>query len=696
MDNTTRLKDLKDAIDKSSEVNFALSITFLLFLFYILVNVAATTDLMLLMPDSGFNIPLLNLQLPLLAFYILASPLVFLFHYNLLYHLDNHALKLLEWQNLRQRIDNESISSIITPNNPYTIKLWGRIIFTIQPKTDSTTILEKPQRENYHLHPFLFNSLLLDEEELIQRIKRLGLVFITIFSLYLIPIITLNYILNRFSDYHSFWISSLHLLIALLDAIILVTHSVNVRQLLVLRRINNDLENSKYPKNKPRKHSLLYLVLIILVMFVSQIVITKVNYDLSELDLREQKLIKSEPEREIIQAYIKQDSIITEADIRAKFTQGIDIRGRDFRKANFSMANLTNADIRNCDFESTDFSNAIFINVKGGWGTNFNKSRFFKTNLTGSDLNGAIFIEAFFSNAILKDVNLENANLTGADLSNANLTGADLSNANLTGADLSGANLTGANLRKAILFGVKIDKHYWIKLKGANLTLIKIAGTELNGIDLNGSILDSLTLSRFNLRLPKSNSFIEILANPITPLDTESLLFLHKEDRTVFQNSINEISKIIKDKQEKNYIIDSLKKDLEGYLKGKSFFKSNYLKLQKTTTKKFLSERRKISLESPYIAKNMLLILNQYSGTEIFMPDISFNDMLNTKLESELEKIIKSEINIELGKFEKLFLPFVKDLYSYLTKEKPAYWQKVKALMTKEDLKRLKKIIFQN
>lgn len=85
----------KSSVDESSQHNRNLQVFFLLFQVYILVTVGATTDRQLLMPDAVINMPLLNIELKFMGFYILAPLLLLIFHFDILYNLYQHREKLL-------------------------------------------------------------------------------------------------------------------------------------------------------------------------------------------------------------------------------------------------------------------------------------------------------------------------------------------------------------------------------------------------------------------------------------------------------------------------------------------------------------------------------------------------------------------------------------------------------------------------
>jgi len=105
-------------------------------------------------------------------------------------------------------------------------------------------------------------------------------------------------------------------------------------------------------------------------------------------------------------------------------------------------------------------------------GAVFDGSFLERTDAWGADLQGASFVSANLQGSALDEVHLE-----GASLDNANLEGASLVRAHLEAAKLVGASLHGAKLRVA-------------HLSGADLSDARLYGSNLIESDLRGAILD--------------------------------------------------------------------------------------------------------------------------------------------------------------------------------------------------------------
>src|SRR5436190_1580931 len=130
-------------------------------------------------------------------------------------------------------------------------------------------------------------------------------------------------------------------------------------------------------------------------------------------------------------------------------------RGRDLRSA---VLNLI--DLRKADFTGAHLQGA-FLGYAQLEGTSFRYA-----DLQGADLNGAQLQGASFWYARLQGAYLYQANLQGAFLVSARLQGASLVGAQLQGADLRHAELDRALLGNAQLQGASLFKAYLQEIRG--------------------------------------------------------------------------------------------------------------------------------------------------------------------------------------------------------------------------------------
>jgi uncharacterized protein YjbI with pentapeptide repeats len=149
----------------------------------------------------------------------------------------------------------------------------------------------------------------------------------------------------------------------------------------------------------------------------------------------------------------------------------------DLRKADFTGAKLNYATLRKTKLERAVFSCA---ETAGGVG------QFGCVELRSADLSYARLQGAHLGFAQLQGANLGFAQLQGADLGFARLQGADLSDAQLQGGDLAASDLRGAHLARAQLQGAHLAD---AQLRGADLTRAALQGADLASAQLQGAYL---------------------------------------------------------------------------------------------------------------------------------------------------------------------------------------------------------------
>jgi hypothetical protein len=85
---------VKDSSDKVRQFFFA----YLALIAYVLAVVFATTDKQLLLVNEGLKLPIVDLTVPLIGFYVVIPLFVLGLHFNLLQNLASHHFKLMELQ----------------------------------------------------------------------------------------------------------------------------------------------------------------------------------------------------------------------------------------------------------------------------------------------------------------------------------------------------------------------------------------------------------------------------------------------------------------------------------------------------------------------------------------------------------------------------------------------------------------------
>jgi uncharacterized protein YjbI with pentapeptide repeats len=155
----------------------------------------------------------------------------------------------------------------------------------------------------------------------------------------------------------------------------------------------------------------------------------------------------------------------------------IDLHARDLNGAVFLNANLTKANLLGAKLQGATLDGAT---------------------LQGASLNGAQLQGASLNRASVQGASLEDAQLQGASLVNIQLQGSSLLRARLQGASLSSAQLHGASLANAQLQGALLDD---AQLQGALLAGANLKGASLNRANLQGSALEGAQLHSASLLL---------------------------------------------------------------------------------------------------------------------------------------------------------------------------------------------------
>ncbi len=447
-------KDLRDALNDASSHNGRFLISFLLFQAYLLITVGAVTDYTLLMPESTVKLPLLDVEMPLFGFFIVAPLILLIIHFNLLLHLLQHARILHAYKPLLDRNADEQLKL------PTFLLNFG--------------ILFQPATVNYALVRMLFFMIF-----------------------YLMPLSLLLFVQVRFADYHDLGMTAWHFLLVILDVSALVIYWTRIRYpdqllteeydsgkklllwllranvnafrtffksvvaairhwisgsipkrilhlfllpLLLLRKTPRGLRALGIPFFSLSNAfiillSVLYLVIVILIKsdWFERKQVRDFGEFIPHLSVTERTLVKAGPSDVIIATYLQKGWSLDSAWLQ--HTQGLNLRGRDLRLANFSKSRLLKADLRE-------------VNLNGAMlaGMNLNEADLFDAQLNGANLSGAQLNGVVLPEARLNGAVLGHAQLNGADLRGAQMNGAYLLNAQLNGADLSGAQLNGTDL----------------------------------------------------------------------------------------------------------------------------------------------------------------------------------------------------------------------------------------------------------
>ncbi|MEO1531387.1 MAG: pentapeptide repeat-containing protein [Pseudomonadota bacterium] len=159
----------------------------------------------------------------------------------------------------------------------------------------------------------------------------------------------------------------------------------------------------------------------------------------------------------------------------------VPLKERDLSRASLRRATLSSVDLRRTVLRKGDLYEA---ELQGA-------------HLSDADLQAATFIYAQMQGADLRDAIAQGASFLGASLQGATLIGANLQQADLSSASMQGAILRGTELQRAVLISAKMQE---ADLSGANmqaadLPAAKMHGADLTGANLRGADLDDATLN---------------------------------------------------------------------------------------------------------------------------------------------------------------------------------------------------------
>jgi uncharacterized protein YjbI with pentapeptide repeats len=168
----------------------------------------------------------------------------------------------------------------------------------------------------------------------------------------------------------------------------------------------------------------------------------------------------------------------------------LQLRGRDLRHAR-----LDGSDLHRADMTGADLKHASLVR------TNISKARLDEADLRYSNLNWAKMNGARLDEADLRDSVLREAELVKASLSRADMRGTILS-----WAKLDEANLSRADMRRATLSWAEIDgaKLVWTNLEDANLFGATLRGAKLEHWQLNRTVLANADLGPVDDKLAES------------------------------------------------------------------------------------------------------------------------------------------------------------------------------------------------
>jgi uncharacterized protein YjbI with pentapeptide repeats len=441
---TKEAEALAAALNHSAERVQTLWFSFLTFMLYLAIATGTTTHRMLFL-EEPLNLPVLNIRLPLLGFYIL-TPVIFVVF--LLLNLVLLARTAKTFEDALARVFPED----------------GEARETFRMRIENT----------------LFVQLLVG-----GRLERKGLnakllSLMALITLALAPVALLLFLEVKFLPYHSEAITWLHRGLLVLDLVLVWTLWPGYRSRWGVR-LQPEWSGKLVLPGVLSAVALLYAVAGVTFpdehMYLAALDwIAPVNI----LDLRGEDLIDDAKLAHIIEKNESSTAHPVGILNEPRWVATLPLAGRDLTGANFE-----GADVRHVDFSDAILNRAYLVDA---WAT---KAHFDRAQLQGASLDSAQLQGASLDNTQFQGASLDFAKLQGALLLHPQLQGASLVGAQLQGARLYYAELQGADLGEAYLHGASLKG---AQLQGASLKRTQLQGASLDKAQLQGALLDKAQL----------------------------------------------------------------------------------------------------------------------------------------------------------------------------------------------------------
>jgi uncharacterized protein YjbI with pentapeptide repeats len=429
---------LEKSVNDSAARVSTIWVSFLVFGLYLVISAGGTTHRQLFL-EEPIKLSILNMDLPLVGFFVLAPALFVIFHVYVLVQ----------------------------------VLLLARTAAAYDEAVEHTVLVASDRaRVRQRLANTLFAQIFAGGPRERKGLLGVVLLFMAWVTLAIAPLLVLFTFEVRFLPYHShgvIWIHRGLIAIDLLAVLLLWSAALDARQDVAWRNII--------------KHRSALLTAIGL-MFVSCVAINfpgephaywmrfgnEVAWECNRLPwfgpstdrlnlFREvfvdnEKLAKIEAHakgRGLNRAYLGERTLLfRERDLSCGEFEWTDLRRANFRSAymrgaKFRMAELQGALLEYADLMKTDFEEA-----------KLEETSFLAAKLDNANLRGAQLQRAYLGHSELRGANLAGAQLQGAELVMAELAGASLRSAHLAGANLITADLRGASLNEANLQGANL------------------------------------------------------------------------------------------------------------------------------------------------------------------------------------------------------------------------------------------------
>lgn len=464
------LAKLEKIVENSSEKNRNFFIAYLGLLIYVQAIVFSTTDLQLLVFSEGLKLPIIDLIVPLVGFYVVIPIFIIALHFNFLQNLESHHYRLMRWQQAHPdaKVPRSSIYpflfdyAVLERNGQ--LLHWVRwanslLCYNLAPITLGLLLIRFSDQQNivvtgWHYLAFVFDVYLVWKLRLAMKDNQQTEAtsdsahwllccwrFCTdsfrhglrgMFGLFILAETALTMLIGGTSSD-----VFVRRVLPQISLIYWYSSTVEDREFYsksigwILPRIDiNPNETVWKPDVYTLKNSAKFSGYSDWVKYFSEKGegFRPVPDSLRLIRLRGQKLPR--------------------AQLAGAQLQGADLMGAQLQGADLAWAQLQDADLEWVKLQDTNLERAQLQGASLIWGQ-LQRANLMRAQLQGADLEWAQMQGASFVEAQLQGSHLARVQLQGADLMRAQMQGASLVQAEMQGADLAEAQLQGADLMEA-------------------------------------------------------------------------------------------------------------------------------------------------------------------------------------------------------------------------------------------------------
>jgi uncharacterized protein YjbI with pentapeptide repeats len=512
------LSELQRALNDAAGKASALWITFVTFQLYLAIAFGSVTHRNLFLEDP-IKLPVLNVDLPLVGFFVVAPTLLVILHFYVFLQLLGLAITVKDYDTL--------------------------LVREVPDATDRQYLRRR-------LDSFPVLQFLAGPRDQRTGFSGFSLRLITWITLVATPVLVLLQGQVTFLPYHGWWVVWLQRIAVLIDLAVIWYFWVRIRG-----------DDDSGLRRVPRKAwtylgGVVGFCVVIFSFYLATFPGEWVDEHLPKLSipttwrphwseetdwtslselLFEGRVdeVTGRPRSLFSNRLVLTDQSFVDSDKLDKVRVSRSFRGRDLSQAVLNRADLrkvdfTGARLNGAQFEEAKLLNAFFNCARIGKKKrtedpldSYSQENLGCTGLQGASLNFAQLQGANFFSARLQGASLVSAQLQGASLISAQLQGVSLKDAQLQGADLAfaqlqGAELDGAHLQAASLLRAHLQG---ASLNGAELSGAKLNGAQLQGASLNGAKLLGASLSRAEIWRTRGTPNLDLADLGLGVVDTK-------------------------------------------------------------------------------------------------------------------------------------------------------------------------------